>query len=734
MAITPPYNDIEMTTAWAEDAATTIPSVPVPGVSYRNTGISEETIAQGQQYDNIGRSADWNQLLYKISANIVTMQKEGAGLLWVSGRTYEQGSLVKDPDNAQIYYRLKAGAGTTKPAADSTNWQLLQSFFMGEGLVLVNNKLNWGLTNTTVSDCNAITTSGVYRATSSTENIPTDTATSSAFNGIIVCLHTGTILQQIAYETTNSGAFSMNTRISINSGDTWSAWTRFGVEFTLDWRSGGDYRAGDLVRDTSNSLLYVCTTAVTNSTQRPGLDTGHFTLLQSYLIGNGLGVLDNKIRWGYAGASLTNADTAINPGIFYCPISCANIPFDDAGILIVYKNGLSTATQGFSYVQVFNSINGNVPYIAYRISSSSSGSSVTWNNWRTLSNFDSLDFVSGHTYNQGQLVRGSNNIHYVKKTAASVCTTEPNSDSTNFESLAANLVKEGLTVNSTGDLTWGASSAKVTDCDEQVTCGVYFCDTSVENTPINAAGMLIVLGTSANNAGTSRGYYQLYVSGSVGDSGNRLVYLRTKNSGTSSNWNEWGLVGNEEVSASDLAGNGLTAASNKLNWGTASNVTNANNVTTPGTYALTSSSTNTPVKGGIMFVVANPSGKVMQIIFDPATGNTYQRDNTGSTWSNWRNQSYNVGATASHGSTFAFGAVHTAPSDGWIRCAAYSNWRANTVGTLYINGIGIATNHTGQYGSGGQSSGVETFMFIKAGDTFKCDQGSLEQLAFYAVQ
>ena len=94
MAITPPYNDIEMKTAWAEDAATTIPSVPVPGISYRNTAISDETVANGQAYDNIGRSADWNQLLYKISANIVTMQKQGASLLWVSGRNYEQGALV----------------------------------------------------------------------------------------------------------------------------------------------------------------------------------------------------------------------------------------------------------------------------------------------------------------------------------------------------------------------------------------------------------------------------------------------------------------------------------------------------------------------------------------------------------------------------------------------------------------------------------------------------------------
>ena len=209
MAITPPYNDIEMKTAWAEDAATTIPSVPVPGVAYRNTNIGEETIAQGQQYDSIGRSADWNQLLFKISANIVTMQKGGASLLWVSGRTYEKGALVKDPNNAQIYYRLKAGAGTTRPSSDSTNWQLLQDFFCGEGL-LVNsrNEITWGRCGAAVSDLNNITQAGIYRAMSGiTANMPTD-FNGSVFNGIITVLTTGINILQIAYESTANGKIS----------------------------------------------------------------------------------------------------------------------------------------------------------------------------------------------------------------------------------------------------------------------------------------------------------------------------------------------------------------------------------------------------------------------------------------------------------------------------------------------------------------------------------------------
>ena len=720
MAITPPYNDIEMKTAWAEDAATTIPSVPVPGVAYRNTDIGEETIAQGQQYDSIGRSADWNQLLFKISANIVTMQKGGASLLWISGRNYEQGALVKDPNNAQIYYRLKAGAGTTRPSSDSTNWQLLQSFFMGEGLVLDNNKLNWGKTSGILNDCNTATTAGVYRATNSTANTPTDTANRAVFNGFIVCIRTSEIIQQIAYETNNPGLFSMNTRISINSGDTWSAWTRFGVEFTLDWRSGGDYRVGDLVRDTSNSLLYVCTTAVTNSTQRPGLDTGHFTLLQSYLIGDGLRVINSKIEWGISSPiAATDFNEMTTNGIYAVASNTDNAPSTQPGYLLVIINNNTDAA---IVAQLFLANNGEMWKRIQQTDNS-------WGKWVRYANFDSLDFVSGQTYNQGQLVRGSNSVHYVKKTAASVCNTEPNSDSTNFESLASNLIREGMTLTPDGKASWGAADEynSATDANDISTPGVYYCGNTVTNLPVKAGGFIVMLATEARQFEKQRGYTQLYFQ-YANTSG--AIYTRSKFQ--NSDWGSWVKIGpTKQVSASDLAGNGLTAASNKLNWGTASNVTNANNVTTPGTYALTSSSTNTPTKNGIMFVVKKSDGTVSQIIFDATTGQIFQRDNPKSTWGTWYNQTNGIGAEMSKQVNRSFGTTYTAETDGFVELTAYSNWRANTNGQLYINNNEIAVNHTGQYGSGGQSSGVQTTIYVRAGDQYRCNQGSLEYYRWY---
>lgn len=724
MPINPIYNDIEMKTAWAEDAATTIPSVPVPGIAYRNTGLSEETVGTGQQYDSIGRSADWNELLYKISANIITLQRGGATLLWISGRQYEQGSLVKDPNNAQIYYRKKAGAGTTRPSSDSTNWQLLQDLFCGEGLILNNNnKLVWGQPIQNTTNCNTVTAAGVYWVPSTATNGPIDIESSSNFQGFIVVTRTGNTSQQIAYEVGSAG-FSMNTRYTSNNGSSWSPWKRFGVNFTLDWNSGHDYRVGDLVRDTSNSLLYVCTTAISNSTQRPGLDTGHFALLQSYLVGEGLEVIGNKITWGVSNAGyLSNVDvntlttagtyrigtTGVENAAFRSNHSMLVVKFHKNQVLQIAFISLTLC--GPVAVRGITDINGD-PTVGV---------------WNYSSAFDSLDFISGRTYDIGQLVRGSNNVHYVKKTAASVCNTEPNSDSANFESLAANLIDKGLTAINNG-IAWGyKTNTNITDCNTAKKPGLYYVTGSnLQHTPSNMRGYLIVITTASKEPmETSAQVEQLFI-----DNNNALFIRRSEPVGDASNitWKVWVKIGPaEEVSAADLAGNGLTAASNKLNWGTASNVTNANNVTTPGTYALTSSSTNTPTKNGIMLVVKKPDGTVSQVIFDSDTGKTYSRDKTGSAWSTWYSTTSSIGADMSAGKqNRSFGTLYTADTDGFIELTAYSNWRANTNGQLYINNNEIAVNHTGQYGSGGQSSGVQTTIYVRAGDTYECNQGSLE--------
>ena len=42
---------------------------------------------------------------------------------WVSGTTYALGKTVRSPTDHQRYVRVVAGAGTTDPANDATNWR-----------------------------------------------------------------------------------------------------------------------------------------------------------------------------------------------------------------------------------------------------------------------------------------------------------------------------------------------------------------------------------------------------------------------------------------------------------------------------------------------------------------------------------------------------------------------------------------------------------------------------------
>lgn len=46
----------------------------------------------------------------------------GAASLWVSGKTYAKGDCAMDPNTLRFYARKVAGAGTTAPAGDTTNW------------------------------------------------------------------------------------------------------------------------------------------------------------------------------------------------------------------------------------------------------------------------------------------------------------------------------------------------------------------------------------------------------------------------------------------------------------------------------------------------------------------------------------------------------------------------------------------------------------------------------------
>ena len=55
-------------------------------------------------------------------ASAITASGAAGAPLWVSGTTYAKGDPVISPVNVLLYRRLIAGAGTTDPSLDTTNW------------------------------------------------------------------------------------------------------------------------------------------------------------------------------------------------------------------------------------------------------------------------------------------------------------------------------------------------------------------------------------------------------------------------------------------------------------------------------------------------------------------------------------------------------------------------------------------------------------------------------------
>lgn len=71
------------------------------------------------------QAAYTNAVEAQASASAAATAAATAGAaLWVSGTTYAIGDVRKSPATGLAYRRLTAGAGTTDPSADTTNWVL----------------------------------------------------------------------------------------------------------------------------------------------------------------------------------------------------------------------------------------------------------------------------------------------------------------------------------------------------------------------------------------------------------------------------------------------------------------------------------------------------------------------------------------------------------------------------------------------------------------------------------
>lgn len=74
---------------WAESALTTIPSIPVSEVAYRDTTQTPKQMEVGQQYDTIYNSARHNQLLFLLTSVAKTLCENGI-MPFLAGQEYSQ--------------------------------------------------------------------------------------------------------------------------------------------------------------------------------------------------------------------------------------------------------------------------------------------------------------------------------------------------------------------------------------------------------------------------------------------------------------------------------------------------------------------------------------------------------------------------------------------------------------------------------------------------------------------
>lgn len=103
--------DYESLGVWASDAETTLPIVPLPGVAYRNASYSQSENEDGEKYDSIPDSANFNQVMFIITSYIDTIDKHGT-VGWSNAVDYNVPAFTW-ADDGFFYFALQSSGPTT---------------------------------------------------------------------------------------------------------------------------------------------------------------------------------------------------------------------------------------------------------------------------------------------------------------------------------------------------------------------------------------------------------------------------------------------------------------------------------------------------------------------------------------------------------------------------------------------------------------------------------------------
>lgn len=116
--MTIPQRTVSISGVFAEDATTTIPTPPVSGTAYRDTGLTAAEAKAGWPYKRIVDSSKFNQALYEYSS--ITQMVEKYGFLpWSQNTDYEQGSLALGTNG--VVYQAKQATGPSSTAYNPVN-------------------------------------------------------------------------------------------------------------------------------------------------------------------------------------------------------------------------------------------------------------------------------------------------------------------------------------------------------------------------------------------------------------------------------------------------------------------------------------------------------------------------------------------------------------------------------------------------------------------------------------
>lgn len=115
-----------ITGVFAQDAATTIPTPPVAGTSYRDTSLTTAEVNEGWPFKEIVDSSKFNQALFEYST-ITKLQETYGFLPWSDLTDYDTGSYCLGTDG-QLYKAKQASGPLTAahdPVSDTTQtyWQ-----------------------------------------------------------------------------------------------------------------------------------------------------------------------------------------------------------------------------------------------------------------------------------------------------------------------------------------------------------------------------------------------------------------------------------------------------------------------------------------------------------------------------------------------------------------------------------------------------------------------------------